>query len=88
MYQTQYLNSQDVHIGTSLVRGNILIVLWFGSNLVFSPEYNVFSFEQSASAVPASNFAQYKGELVISLKYVTPQKPTTEKRKGKTNIGN
>lgn len=46
-----------------------------------------FTFEQSASAVSASNFAQYKGELMISLKYVTPQKPTTEKTKGKNGIG-
>lgn len=38
---------------------------------------------KSASAVSASAFAQYKGELVISLKYVTAQKPTTEKTKGK-----
>ena len=30
-------------------------------------------------------FAQYKGELVISLKFVTPQKPATEK-KGKSLI--
>nr|XP_046262264.1 synaptotagmin-like protein 4 isoform X2 [Scatophagus argus] len=38
---------------------------------------------RAASAMPASAFAQYKGELVISLKYVTPKKPTTEKIKGK-----
>ncbi|XP_054886895.1 synaptotagmin-like protein 4 isoform X2 [Poeciliopsis prolifica] len=35
------------------------------------------------SVVPASPFAQYKGELVISLKYVTPKKTTAEKVKGK-----
>ncbi|XP_047209087.1 synaptotagmin-like protein 4 isoform X3 [Girardinichthys multiradiatus] len=35
------------------------------------------------SAVQASPFAQYKGELVISLKYVTPKKTTAEKVKGK-----
>ncbi|XP_041799914.1 synaptotagmin-like protein 4 isoform X2 [Chelmon rostratus] len=38
---------------------------------------------KAASAVPTSAFAQYKGELVISLKYVTPKKPTTESIKGK-----
>ncbi|MED6235494.1 hypothetical protein ATANTOWER_027619 [Ataeniobius toweri] len=36
-----------------------------------------------SSAVQASPFAQYKGELVISLKYVTPKKTTAEKVKGK-----
>ncbi|XP_076595850.1 synaptotagmin-like protein 4 isoform X2 [Chaetodon auriga] len=36
-----------------------------------------------ASAVPASAFAQYKGELVISLKYITPKKATAEYIKGK-----
>ncbi|MED6283737.1 hypothetical protein CHARACLAT_012053 [Characodon lateralis] len=35
------------------------------------------------SAVQASPFAQYKGELVISLKYVSPKKTTAEKVKGK-----
>ncbi|XP_054872325.1 synaptotagmin-like protein 4 isoform X1 [Amphiprion ocellaris] len=38
---------------------------------------------KAASVVPVSAFAQYKGELVISLKYVPPKKPTTEKIKGK-----
>ncbi|XP_071314321.1 synaptotagmin-like protein 4 [Trachinotus anak] len=38
---------------------------------------------KAASTVPASAFAQYKGELVITLKYITPKKPTTEKIKGK-----
>lgn len=38
---------------------------------------------KAASVVPASAFAQYKGELVISLKYVPPKKPTAEKTKGK-----
>ncbi|XP_026213541.1 synaptotagmin-like protein 4 [Anabas testudineus] len=41
---------------------------------------------KSATAVPASSFSQYKGELVISLKYVTPQKPTPEKIKGKKAV--
>ncbi|KAM3867011.1 synaptotagmin-like protein 4 [Diretmus argenteus] len=38
---------------------------------------------KAGSPVQASAFAQYKGELVISLKYVTPKKPTTDKIKGK-----
>ncbi|XP_026186436.1 synaptotagmin-like protein 4 [Mastacembelus armatus] len=38
---------------------------------------------KTPSAMPASSFAQYKGELVISLKYIPPKKPTTEKTKGK-----
>ncbi|KAM9356539.1 synaptotagmin-like protein 4 [Symphorus nematophorus] len=41
---------------------------------------------KAASALPASAFAQYKGELVISLKYITPKKPTTEKIKGKKAV--
>ncbi|XP_070769209.1 synaptotagmin-like protein 4 isoform X2 [Enoplosus armatus] len=39
---------------------------------------------KAASSLPASAFAQYKGELVICLKYITPKKPTAEKVKGKT----
>ncbi|XP_041845949.1 synaptotagmin-like protein 4 [Melanotaenia boesemani] len=35
------------------------------------------------SVVPASAFVQYKGELIISLKYITPEKANTEKAKGK-----
>ncbi|KAF7651124.1 hypothetical protein LDENG_00115960 [Lucifuga dentata] len=38
---------------------------------------------KAASPVQASAFAQYKGELVISLKYVTPKRPTAAKIKGK-----
>ncbi|KAG7224753.1 hypothetical protein INR49_013465 [Caranx melampygus] len=38
---------------------------------------------KAATSVPASAFAQYKGDLVISLKYVTPQKATTQRIKGK-----
>ncbi|KAI3351601.1 hypothetical protein L3Q82_020441, partial [Scortum barcoo] len=38
---------------------------------------------KAASAMPASAFAQYKGELVISLKFITPKKPTAVKNKGK-----
>ncbi|XP_054453836.1 synaptotagmin-like protein 4 isoform X2 [Anoplopoma fimbria] len=41
---------------------------------------------KSASGVHASAFAQYKGELVISLKFVPPKKPTTEKSKGKKSV--
>ncbi|KAM4732619.1 synaptotagmin-like protein 4 isoform 2-T2 [Anableps anableps] len=37
---------------------------------------------KTGSVVPPSPFAQYKGELVISLKYVTPKKTTSEKVKG------
>lgn len=40
-------------------------------------------FKQAASVVPPSAFAQYKGELMISLKFVTPKKQTAEKTKGK-----
>lgn len=38
---------------------------------------------KAASTLPASAFSQYKGDLVISLKYVTPKKATAEKVKGK-----
>ncbi|MEQ2295548.1 hypothetical protein AMECASPLE_015625 [Ameca splendens] len=38
---------------------------------------------KTGSAVQASPFSRYKGELVISLKYVTPKKTTAEKVKGK-----
>lgn len=38
---------------------------------------------KAGSAVPASAFAQEKGELVICLKYVTPKSPPAEKKKGK-----
>ncbi|XP_034738861.1 synaptotagmin-like protein 4 isoform X1 [Etheostoma cragini] len=41
---------------------------------------------KSAPAVASTSFAQYKGELVISLKYVTPKEPTTEKTKGKKSV--
>ncbi|XP_028271707.1 synaptotagmin-like protein 4 [Parambassis ranga] len=37
---------------------------------------------KAASVVPTSAFAQYKGELVISLKYITPKKSTAVKIKG------
>ncbi|XP_035768526.1 synaptotagmin-like protein 4 [Neolamprologus brichardi] len=40
-------------------------------------------FKQPASVVPPSAFAQYKGELIISLKFVTPKKQTAEKTKDK-----
>uniref|UniRef100_A0AAX7W5T8 Synaptotagmin-like 4 n=1 Tax=Astatotilapia calliptera TaxID=8154 RepID=A0AAX7W5T8_ASTCA len=38
---------------------------------------------KAASVVPPSAFAQYKGELIISLKFVTPKKQTAEKTKDK-----
>ncbi|RVE67466.1 hypothetical protein OJAV_G00103160 [Oryzias javanicus] len=38
---------------------------------------------KTSSDVPATAFEHYSGELVISLKYVTPNKTTTEKVKGK-----
>ncbi|XP_068180954.1 synaptotagmin-like protein 4 isoform X2 [Antennarius striatus] len=38
---------------------------------------------KSPSTVSASAFAQYKGDLVISLKYITPKNQTTVKHKGK-----
>ncbi|XP_029963418.1 synaptotagmin-like protein 4 [Salarias fasciatus] len=41
---------------------------------------------RAASAVPASAFAQDKGELVICLKYVTPKSPPAVKRKGKKAV--
>eukprot|EP00063_Salmo_salar_P092842 XP_014067677.1 PREDICTED: synaptotagmin-like protein 4 isoform X3 [Salmo salar] len=42
-----------------------------------------------ASPLQSSAFSQYKGELVISLKYVSTKKPPTEKTKGKTlSLGN
>ncbi|KAG7519000.1 hypothetical protein JOB18_049281 [Solea senegalensis] len=45
----------------------------------------------AAAAVQTSAFAQYRGELVISLKYVTPKKPaagkTSKGKKGTTEDG-
>ncbi|XP_037833327.1 synaptotagmin-like protein 4 isoform X2 [Kryptolebias marmoratus] len=38
---------------------------------------------KAGSSVQASAFAQYKGELVISLKYVTPKNTAAENAKGK-----
>ncbi|XP_061581640.1 synaptotagmin-like protein 4 [Cololabis saira] len=38
---------------------------------------------KAGSVVPVSAFAQYKGELVISLKYITPKMTTSKKIKGK-----
>ncbi|XP_062249055.1 synaptotagmin-like protein 4 [Platichthys flesus] len=46
-------------------------------------EENVALMSKAASTAQTSAFAQYKGELVISLKYVTPKKPATEKTKVK-----
>lgn len=36
--------------------------------------------------MPNSPFAQYKGELVVSLKYVTEKHEPAEKSKGKTDV--
>ncbi|TKS72187.1 Synaptotagmin-like protein 4 [Collichthys lucidus] len=41
---------------------------------------------KAASALPTSAFSHYKGDLVISLKYVTPKKATPEKVKGKKAV--
>ncbi|XP_044061005.1 synaptotagmin-like protein 4 isoform X2 [Siniperca chuatsi] len=49
-----------------------------------SYEDRVALMAKAASALSA--FAQYKGELVISLKYITPKKPTAEKIKGKKAV--
>lgn len=46
-------------------------------------EETVVLMSKAPSSVPASVFAQYKGELVISLKYISPKTHTTEKLKGK-----
>ncbi|XP_041653348.1 synaptotagmin-like protein 4 isoform X2 [Cheilinus undulatus] len=43
---------------------------------------------KASYAVPASSFVQYKGELVISLKYIPPKNPTTEIFKGKKEAAN
>ncbi|CAB1337163.1 unnamed protein product [Coregonus sp. 'balchen'] len=42
------------------------------------------AFLGEASPLQSSAFSQYKGELLISLKYVSTKKPPTEKTKGKT----
>ncbi|XP_070692854.1 synaptotagmin-like protein 4 [Pempheris klunzingeri] len=49
-------------------------------------EEHVALMAKAPSAAPASAFAQYKGELVISLKYIAPKKATTEKIKGKKAV--
>lgn len=38
---------------------------------------------QQAAAGPASTFTQYKGDLVISLKFIPPKKPEFPSTKGK-----
>ncbi|KAI4818640.1 hypothetical protein KUCAC02_003946 [Chaenocephalus aceratus] len=50
-------------------------------------EENMALMAKSASAAPASAFAQYQGELVISLKYVTPKNPTSGKKGKKAEVG-
>lgn len=42
---------------------------------------------QQAAAVPSSVFTHYKGELVISLKFIPPKKPAAPLSKGKTPAG-
>nr|XP_057931283.1 synaptotagmin-like protein 4 [Doryrhamphus excisus] len=37
-------------------------------------------------SVPASAFTEFKGELVVSLKYITPKAPITQKSKGKKPV--
>lgn len=49
-------------------------------------EESVALMTKALASVPASVFAQYKGELVISLKYVTPKTQTTDKMKGKKAV--
>lgn len=46
-------------------------------------EETVVLMSKTPSSVPSSVFSQYKGELVISLKYISPKAQTTEKMKGK-----
>uniref|UniRef100_A0A8C6TJD9 Synaptotagmin-like protein 4 n=1 Tax=Neogobius melanostomus TaxID=47308 RepID=A0A8C6TJD9_9GOBI len=46
-------------------------------------EETVVLMSKTATSMPASVFAQYKGELVISLKYISPKAQTTAKLKGK-----
>lgn len=41
-------------------------------------------FPQQAGALPVSPFTHYKGELVISLKFITPKQPAAPIKKGKT----
>ncbi|KAM7417379.1 hypothetical protein PAMA_017168 [Pampus argenteus] len=52
-------------------------------NLDSPEEERVALMGKAASVVADSAFAQYKGELAISLKYITPKKSTAEKIKGK-----
>lgn len=52
--------------------------------LQFCISYIWYSFSWQASVSSTSTFSQYKGELVISLKYVTPKKTTPERTKGET----
>lgn len=46
-------------------------------------EETVILMSKTPLSVPASVFSQYKGELVISLKYISPKAQTPEKLKGK-----
>lgn len=46
-------------------------------------EETVVLMSKMPSSGPASVFAQYKGELIVSLKFITPKAQTSEKLKGK-----
>lgn len=46
-------------------------------------EDTVALMSKTPSSIPASVFAQYKGELIISLKFITPKARTSDKLKGK-----
>lgn len=48
-----------------------------------SPTEETVALMSKTPSAPASVFAQYKGELVISLKFISPKAQTTEKLKGK-----
>ncbi|XP_028816279.1 synaptotagmin-like protein 4 isoform X2 [Denticeps clupeoides] len=50
---------------------------------VDAPHEQCVALRGKAISSQSSAFAQYKGELVISLKYITPKKPPGEKPKGK-----
>ncbi|XP_078480101.1 LOW QUALITY PROTEIN: synaptotagmin-like protein 4 [Lampetra planeri] len=52
-------------------------------DLDLQQEESVTLVTKAPASVPASAFTQYNGELVISLKYITPKAPKTEKNKGK-----
>lgn len=61
---------------------SLLFAVFFLLRRCISCMWCPFSWQASVSST--STFSQYKGELVISLKYVTPQKTAAEKTKGET----